>query len=185
MKMRKEEAGKEGTQAGGETKSNLEQEDCKMSAKRRGKEEEGKKHWNLRDRAEEQDEEFGGGEEGEHGLGDPPHIRLSLERGCEVLQVEDGFPLRVVEGRWPEGDGEEGGDRGEDGDHLEDALPVVCGGELEEEEAGGCNLCNCNVSLSPSAQCSVFQLFRVELKMEIFPTERRQEDATCVIVMFL
>ena len=152
VKMCKEEAGKEGTQAGGETKSDLEEEDCKMSAGRRGKEEEGKKHWNLRDRAEEQEEELGGGEEGEHGLGDPPHIRLSLQRGCEVLQVEDGFPLRVVEGRRPEGDGEEGGDRGEEGDHLEDALPVLGGGELVEEEAGGCNLCNCNVSLSPSAQ---------------------------------
>ena len=53
VKMRKEEAGKEGTQAGGETKSDLEEEGCKMSAGRRGKEEEGKKHWNLRDRAEE------------------------------------------------------------------------------------------------------------------------------------
>ena len=38
MKMCKEEAGKEGTQAGGETKSDPEEEDCKMSAKRRGKE---------------------------------------------------------------------------------------------------------------------------------------------------
>ena len=51
--MCKEEAGKEGTQAGGETKSDLEEEGCKMSAGRREKEEEGKKHWNLRDRAEE------------------------------------------------------------------------------------------------------------------------------------
>ena len=75
---------------------------------------------------------------------------MSLQLGCEVLQVEDGFPLRVVEGRWPEGDGEEGGDRGEDGDHLEDVLPVLGGGELVEEEAGGCHLCNCNVSLNPS-----------------------------------
>ena len=53
VKMRKEEAGKEGTKAGGETKSDLEEEGCKMSAGRREKEEEGKKHWNLRDRAEE------------------------------------------------------------------------------------------------------------------------------------
>ena len=80
--MCKEEAGKEGTQAGGETKSDLEQKVCKLGARMRGKEEEGKKHWNLRDRTEEQEEEFGEGEEGEHGLGDLPHIRLSLECGC-------------------------------------------------------------------------------------------------------
>ena len=99
--------------------------------------------------------------------------------------MEDGFPLRVVEGRWPEGDGEDGGDRGEDGDHLEDALPVLGGGELVEEEAGGCNLCNCNVFSSPSAQCSVFQLFRVERKMEIFPTEKPIEEESKVSARIL
>ena len=82
---------------------------------------------------------------------------MSLQLGCEVLQVEDGFPLRVVEGRWPEGDGEEGGDQGEDGDHLEDVLPVVAGGQLVEEEAGGGNLCNCNVSLSPSGLWQLYE----------------------------
>ena len=58
----------------------------------------------------------------------------------ECLQLEDGLPLRVVEGGRPEGNGEEGGDGGEGSDCLESSVPAVLGGETVEQEGGGRHL---------------------------------------------
>ena len=58
----------------------------------------------------------------------------------ECLQLEDGVPLRVVKGGWPECSGEKGGDGGEGSDCLEGSVPPVVGGKAVEQEGGGRHL---------------------------------------------
>ena len=58
----------------------------------------------------------------------------------ECLQLDDGVPLRVVEGGRPECNGEEGGDGGEGSDCLEGSVPAKAGGKTVEQEGGGRHL---------------------------------------------
>ena len=58
----------------------------------------------------------------------------------ECLQLEDGEPLRVVQGGRPECNGEEGGDGGEGSDCLEGSVPPISGGKAVKQEGGGGHL---------------------------------------------
>ena len=65
---------------------------------------------------------------------------LDIEYVSKCLKVEDGAPLRVVEGGGSEGKREQAGERGEGGDCLEGSMPAVVGGKAVEQEGGGRHL---------------------------------------------